>query len=138
MVKSLLPASQLAAKVVTHSQAKENPSNLDNTTIVAFKKALEADTCTMKDGLAWVGDKLCVPAMERLETMQACHNSSLAGHFGFLKTLHFLKWQLWWPLLTKDVESYLASCLICAAAKCRQGNTPGLLQLVADPSASWR
>lgn len=42
------------------------------------------------------------------------------------------------PLLKKDIESYVASCPICASAKRQQGKTPGLLQPVAKPKTPWK
>lgn len=83
--------------------------------------------CLIKDNLAWVGEKLYVPAALRLKVMQAGHDSKTAGHLGFVKTLHFLKKQFWCPSLKKDTEGYVASCPKCAAAKQWQGKAPGLL-----------
>ncbi|ETE60755.1 Tf2-1, partial [Ophiophagus hannah] len=41
----------------------------------------------MRDGLAWKCPKLYVPVSLRLKVLRCRHNSRLAGHFGFLKTL---------------------------------------------------
>lgn len=91
----------------------------------------------MQDALAWVGGKLYVPASQRLKIVQTCHDSKLAGHFVFIKSLHLLKIILV-PSLQKDIESYVSNCPICAITKWRQEKTPGLLQTVAELSAPWR
>lgn len=70
--------------------------------------------------------------------MQTCYDSKMAGHFGFVKTLHLIKRQFWWPSLKKYIESYITSCLVCTAAKSLQGKLPSLLQSVCEPSAPWR
>lgn len=64
-------------------------------------------------------------------------HDSKTGHFGFVKTLHLIKWQFWWPSL-KDIEAYVTSCPICAAAKWPPGKPTRLLQKVANPRAPWK
>lgn len=66
--------------------------------------------------------------------LRKSHDSKVAGHFGFVKTLHLVKRQFWWLSLKKDIESYVASCPVCASAKRWRGKTPELLQTMA----SWR
>lgn len=70
-------------------------------------------------------EKLYVPASQRLKTLQTCHDLNRAGHFGFIKTLYLLKRQFWWPSLKENIESYVASCPTCAAAKWSKGKHPG-------------
>uniref|UniRef100_A0A670ZKL6 Gypsy retrotransposon integrase-like protein 1 n=1 Tax=Pseudonaja textilis TaxID=8673 RepID=A0A670ZKL6_PSETE len=52
--------------------------------------------------------------------------------------LHLVIQQFWWPSLKKDIETYVASCPVCASAKRPPGKLPGLLQDVARPTAPWR
>lgn len=61
-----------------------------------------------------------------------------AGHFGFVKTLHLVKCQFWWPRMKKEIENYVASCPVCASAKRPPRKTPGLLQAMASPTAPWK
>lgn len=84
------------------------------------------------------GLKLYVPASQWLMILGNCHDSKMAGHFGFMKMLQLVKRQFWWPSLKKDIESYVANCSVWASAKRRQGKTPGFLQMVVKLSASWR
>lgn len=69
--------------------------------------------------------------------MKLCHDAKQGGHFRFVRTLHLIKRQFWWPSLKKEIESYVSSSPICASAKRRQGKTSGLLQTLAKPSAPW-
>lgn len=91
----------------------------------------------MREELAWKGSKLYVPNSLRLQVLQHSHDSWLAGHFGFLKTLQLALRQFWWPKMKADVEIYVKSCATCATMKMRPGKTPPPLQQVADPSRPW-
>lgn len=93
--------------------------------------------CFTQDGLPWVGAKIYVLASQRLKVTQLCHDTKQAGHFGFVKTLHLIKRQFWWPSLKKDIKSYVSNCPICALAKQRQGKTPGPFQTLAKSSVPW-
>lgn len=73
----------------------------------------------------------------RVHVLQRSHDTKLAGHFGFLKTLHLVKRQFWWPKMRKDIKSYVKSCAICSAMKTRPGKPPGLLQTIANPTRPW-
>ncbi|KAK9399012.1 hypothetical protein NXF25_013981 [Crotalus adamanteus] len=92
---------------------------------------------TRRDGLAWKGDKLYVPKGLRLTVLQRCHNAKQAGYFGFLKTLHHIRRQFWWPRMNPDVDTYVKTCHICATTKPQVGKPMGLLQKVADPCQPW-
>lgn len=91
----------------------------------------------IQDELAWAGAKLYVPASQRLKIMQMCHDAKKVGHFGFVRTLHLIKRQFWWPSLKKGRWKLCLQLSICASVKRRQGKTPGFLQTVAEPSAPW-
>ncbi|KAK9395798.1 hypothetical protein NXF25_019159 [Crotalus adamanteus] len=93
---------------------------------------------TQRDGLVWFGVKLYVPLVLRPRVLQRCHDAKLAGHFGFVKTLHLTRCQFWWPTLRKDVEHYVKACSVCATCKSRPGRPVGCLQPVADPEHPWQ
>lgn len=40
--------------------------------------------------------------------------------------------------MKKDIEAYIANCPGCALAKKLPSKPPGLLQMVASPTATWR
>ncbi|KAK9408147.1 hypothetical protein NXF25_006921 [Crotalus adamanteus] len=93
---------------------------------------------TQRDGLVWFGGKLYVPLVLRPGVLQRCHDAQLAGHFGFVKTLHLTRRQFWWPTLRKDVKHYVKACSVCATCKSQPGRPVGYLQLVADPEHPWQ
>ncbi|KAK9401689.1 hypothetical protein NXF25_010045 [Crotalus adamanteus] len=91
-----------------------------------------------RDGLAWYGDKLYVPLALRNRVYHRCHDSKTAGHFGFVKTLHLVRRQFWWPGMRKDIEEYVKRCHLCAQAKTVPKKPMGLLQQVSDPDRPWQ
>ncbi|KAK9396283.1 hypothetical protein NXF25_019644, partial [Crotalus adamanteus] len=107
---------------------KEEPWFRDNRSLLTYQ-----------DGLAWKESKLYLPISLRIQTLQCSHDAKQVGHFGFLKTLHFMRWQFWWPGMKKDIESYVKSCATCAAIKKKKspGKPPGLLQQIKDPCQPW-
>lgn len=144
-VLPIIPSTQLAAPVTTRAQS--NPTtDLTCSLVQELRDSLKDDKwfqersneCTLRDGLAWVGAKLYVPCSLRGKVLERAHDARTAGHFGFVKTLHLIKRQFWWPALKRDIENYVASCPVCASAKRPPGKTPGLLQNVARPTAPWK
>ncbi|KAK9395591.1 hypothetical protein NXF25_018952 [Crotalus adamanteus] len=93
---------------------------------------------TQQGGLAWYGTKLYVPHVLRKGILKRCHDSKRAGHFGFLKTLHFARRQFWWPQMRSDLEKYVKSCPTCATSKHNPGKPLGLMQSVTDPEYPWQ
>ena len=52
------------------------------------------------DGLLFRDNKMYVPdGPSRLQVLQYCHDSPLAGHFGVQKTLELVMRNYWWPQL---------------------------------------
>ena len=41
------------------------------------------------------------------------HDGPLGGHFGYLKTLHKLNQDFYWPGLKKDLRQYIRECDNC-------------------------
>ncbi|KAK9395678.1 hypothetical protein NXF25_019039 [Crotalus adamanteus] len=138
VVQALMPRTwqEMTNSVIHRSRTDE----LD-----AIRTAMQTDKwaqehpgwLTNRDGVAWKGDKMYVPEGLRKTVLQRCHDAKQAGHFGFLKTLHLLRRQFWWPRLKGDVEQYVRECHVCASAKPQTGKPMGLLQTVADPSRPW-
>lgn len=64
------------------------------------------DDLSLKEGLAWKGTKLYVPASQQTLILQRSHDTKAAGHFRFVKTLHLVKRKFWWPKMKKDIEAY--------------------------------
>jgi RNase H-like domain found in reverse transcriptase/Reverse transcriptase (RNA-dependent DNA polymerase)/Integrase zinc binding domain len=52
-----------------------------------------------------------------LTILCASHDHLLIGHPGIHKTIHLVTRKYYWPGLTKTVQSYIGSCVVCAHAK---------------------
>ena len=53
----------------------------------------------------------------RLEILQVCHDSRMAGHLGIAKTTELISRNYWWSSLWKLVQAFVNSCDTCSWAK---------------------
>ncbi len=53
----------------------------------------------------------------RLQVLQARHNTLVASHFGFNKTMELMSCDYWWSQFWKFVKEFVGSCDICACTK---------------------
>ena len=53
----------------------------------------------------------------RKEVVTSFHDSLLASHPGFFKTLHLIKEHYWWPGMTIFLKKYIDGCAICQQMK---------------------
>jgi hypothetical protein len=88
-----------------------------------------------RDGLLWMGARLCVPNDLPLRTklMAECHDTPTGGHFGRDKTLAALQKRFHWAGMTALVAGYVAGCDMCQRVKHSQQRTPGLLMPLPVP-----
>ena len=49
----------------------------------------------------------------RLEVVQQCHDTPMAGHFGIHETFELISRRYWWPRLRHFVMDYVRSCDTC-------------------------
>lgn len=82
---------------------------------------------THREGLAWKGEKLYIPTPLRNRVLKQCHDVKTVGHFGFVKTLHLVHRQFWWPKMRADIEVYVKGCPVCATSKPKSGKPLGSL-----------
>ncbi|XP_076909541.1 uncharacterized protein LOC143566842 [Bidens hawaiensis] len=76
-----------------------------------------------KNGLLFLGDRLCVPLSSFREAIALeCHQGALAGHFGRDKTIALIQDRFYWPKISKEVSKILSRCRICHIAKTRHTN----------------
>uniref|UniRef100_A0A803TR04 Gypsy retrotransposon integrase-like protein 1 n=1 Tax=Anolis carolinensis TaxID=28377 RepID=A0A803TR04_ANOCA len=146
-VGTVFTKEQLGLMVQTRATAKEKPppSGQPHELSQELRLAADADPwlqshrdeLSQTGGLWTHGSKYYVPEELRGRVLAQAHDSKLAGHFGFTKTLKLLNRQFWWPTIRKDVKGYLQECPVCAMAKQKVGRPEGLLQSVADPSRPW-
>ena len=59
---------------------------------------------------------------------------SLLTHFGGFKILTYLRDQVWWKMIVKDITDYCKSCSICATSKLLTKKPQGLLKTMPVPS----
>lgn len=64
-------------------------------------------------------ERLVVPddTALRQKLLFESHDTSMAGHGGYLKTLKCLSAHFFWPRMKSDVKQYVLNCLICQQAK---------------------
>lgn len=61
--------------------------------------------------------KLVVPIQDQAQVLLDSHNSPLAAHQGFYKTLKRIREKYFWPGMAKDVKEFVQSCDRCKATK---------------------
>ena len=69
--------------------------------------------------------------------MAAFHDSPVGGHSGFPVTYKAICRLFAWPKMKTHIEQYVKCCQICQQAKTERVASPGLLQPLPVPRASW-
>ena len=90
---------------------------------------------TLMDNLG----RLYVPKSNLLwmEVIQKHHNSPVAGHPGYEKTLDLLQCNYYWPGMAMTVKEYIARCNTCQRFKGSNAAPAGLLHPLETPSLLW-
>ena len=73
----------------------------------------------------------------RMEVIQKHHNSPVAGHPGYKKTLDLLQRNYYWPEMATTVKEYIARCDTCQRFKGSNAAPAGLLHPLETPSLPW-
>jgi hypothetical protein len=89
------------------------------------------------DGVLLVHSRVYVPPSCRLSVLQLCHDSPIAGHPGNLKTFYLVSRSYWWPMMRRSVNSFVASCEVCARTKVSRQKPAGLLSPLPIPDRPW-
>ena len=67
------------------------------------------------------------------------HDTAANGaHFGRNKTLHKIKMRYFWPMMYRDINNYVKSCILCAQHNPRRQKTPGKLRSIKPPEGVWQ
>ena len=96
--------------------------------------------CEERDGCLYNAyGRLYVPNSNILlmEIIQKHHNSLVAGHPGYKKTIELLQCNYWWPGMTTLVKDYVARCNTCQRFKGSNWAPAGLLQPLPIPNTLW-
>ena len=72
-----------------------------------------------RDGLLTYQNRVYIPPMGTLhhDIVSQCHDHTLAGHPGYLKTRQLVAADYWWPSLAQFVRKYVEGCGDCQQAK---------------------
>ena len=83
--------------------------------------------------------RLYVPEsnLSQMEVIQKHHNSPVAGHPGYEKTLDLLQHNYYWPRMATTVKEYVTRCDICQRFKGSNMAPAGLLHPLETPSLLW-
>jgi putative transposase len=79
------------------------------------------------------GERLVVPAILRLKTLQLAHT----GHMGIHKTIARLHSKVWWPGMAAAAESMVRSCTYCAACSNEAECKAAPMQPTPLPEGPW-
>ena len=72
-----------------------------------------------------------------MEVIQKHHDSPVAGHPGYKKTLDLLQHNYYWPGMATTVKEYVARCNTCQRFKGSNTAPAGLLHPLETPSLPW-
>ncbi|MBW0578882.1 hypothetical protein O181_118597 [Austropuccinia psidii MF-1] len=84
-------------------------------------------------------DRVVIPSNEelKLNILQKCHDSPLAGHPGQEKTLKLIKRDFDWAGMNQFIKDYVSSCQQCSRNKNIHHKKFGLLKPLQIPSGPW-
>jgi hypothetical protein len=71
-------------------------------------------------------ERICVPKLEISNVLKECH---CKGHFGFKRTYARVQDQFFWLGMSKDVQEYCKSCLICQKRGYKAEEKNGLMKI---------
>jgi hypothetical protein len=90
----------------------------------------------MDDIIYYKGRIFLVPeSVFKTKVLQACHDSPVAGHQGFIKTYRQVRERFAWKGLKEDVMSHIKECNTCQANKDEHTHPTRLLQPLPIPRA---
>jgi hypothetical protein len=84
---------------------------------------------------------LCIPNVSigsrKAREIVITHAHSILAHLGARKTLWYLRENVWWKDMIKDITDYCASCDVCARTKSTNQKPMGLLHPLKVPTRPW-
>ena len=99
----------------------------------------------VKDGLIFLnGDGqrvLCIPSCtingRSVWEIVISHAHSILAHLGSQKTISYLRDQVWWKDMNRDITKYCETCSVCKRSKLDNQRPYGLLNPLSVPSRPW-
>lgn len=65
------------------------------------------------------------------------HNSAVGGHSGKVATYQRLKGLFYWPVMIKEIHTFVQECAVCQHSKSEHCHYPGLLEPLPIPDMAW-
>jgi hypothetical protein len=93
----------------------------------------------LPDGAVAVEERVYVPRDEQLrqEIIQEHHDDRAAGHLGRYKTQELITRNYWWPMISRDMKSYMDGCEACQRTKVIHEPSHAPLHLHSIPTTPW-
>jgi hypothetical protein len=73
----------------------------------------------------------------KTRVLQACHDSPVAGHQGFVKTYKQIRERFAWKGMKEDVMHHIKECTTCQVNKDEHTHPAGSLQPLPTPEHKW-
>ena len=117
-----------------HKKIKEATSKLLESEVFTISKDWkEEDGIIMKDKQMYVPDKEDL----QLQVVKLHHNTPVAGHPSYEKTIELLQRTYFWPGMTSFVKDYISRCDRCARFKGMNQTPFGTLNSLEAPHMPW-
>ncbi|XP_038972753.1 uncharacterized protein LOC103696780 isoform X1 [Phoenix dactylifera] len=105
---------------------------------------LEATPDRMKNyqfrgGILYYKDRVLIPPSSPLgvRLMEEFHNTKIGGHSGTLRTYKRISQAFYWESMKKDIQKFVAECVVCQQHKYETQVPAGLLQPLPVPTQVW-
>lgn len=131
------------SRIFDHSERPSTPEYILPGTLVVSTLTWEVES-RVKTALEGVTpppgcppNRLFVPEGCRSDVIRWGHCSNVACHPGVSRTSFLVKQRFWWPLMARDIHSFVLACSVCATGKTSNRPPDGLLQPLSVPSRPW-
>lgn len=109
-------------------------------------KPTEFKHYSLENGLLFLKDNgrrlLCIPDVKigerKVREICITHAHSILAHLGAKKTMQYLRDNVWWHEMQRDVTDYCKSCTNCAHSKTDTQRPYGLLRPLEVPNRPWQ
>lgn len=89
------------------------------------------DEMAVYNGVLYRGDRVCIPAEMRTETLKAIHSS----HLGIVNCKKRARELVFWPGMNKQIEDLVSKCSACLMQRNKQAKEPMIIQPI--PELPW-
>ena len=131
------PFLNLSATTVPEAVRTRYQEALDHDDDLTDFLSTGSDRWTEEEGIYFFNERIYVPSDLRLQVLEQCHDSPLAGHFGQKRTLELIQRDYYWPGLSTATKDYVKGCHSCRRNKPSTRKAYGLLAPHPLPEAPW-